>query len=105
MRGRRVMTVRRYAVVDAEGVKLSSVRIHADALADYYPGYGARLVEEGTVPESPRVDPPVKPQDFALLGVTPDQPMDVGDRIDFETGRVTKPEPEQAVEAVSVDGK
>lgn len=84
------MSARRYAVIDADGVKINAIVIDGEP---YYPGYGAKLIDEGALPEEPKAArPPAKPDDFGVLAVTPDAPMEVGDRIDFKTGKVTKRE-------------
>ena len=89
------MTIRRYAVIDADGFKVNTILIDDKALAgDYYPGYGAKLIDEGLEPEEPKAPPiPQKPTDFGVLEVTLAEPMEVGDRIDFKTGEVTKKPP------------
>lgn len=83
--------IRRYGVLDADGVKINTILIDDQKLIGYYPGYGAKLVDEGVQPQEPKAPlPPPMPKDFGVLGITPSQPMDVGDKIDFATGVVTK---------------
>lgn len=83
--------IRRVAVLDADGFKINTILVDSRSLAGYYPGYGAKLLDEGEQPQEPKAPPvPPKPQDFGVLAVVPDMPMETGDRIDFVTGRVTK---------------
>lgn len=85
------MAIRRYAVIDADGFKVNTILIDDQKLDGYYPGYGAKLIDEGPQPEEPKAPPiPPKPDDFGVLDVVPEVLMEVGDKIDFKTGKVTK---------------
>ncbi len=89
------MTNKRYAVVDVNGVKINSVAADEDAVKSgtYWPGYGAGLVLEGDLPQDPPpIPPPAKDPNFHLFDITPSAPMNVGDSIDLQTGKVT-PQP------------
>lgn len=89
------MTIKRYAVIDADGFKVNTILIDDTKLEGYYPGYGAKLIDEGIEPEEPKAPrPPPPPADFGVLDVKPSQPMDTGDKIDFVTGEVTKKKPD-----------
>lgn len=83
------MTIHRYGVVDANGVKINTITAD-DALvaSGWYPGYGAALVDEGVNPsDPPPPPPPKKPATWTVLVAS--QPMSNGDIIDFKTGQVT----------------
>src|SRR4051812_25471832 len=88
------MTIRRYAVLDADGVKVNTITADENLVAgDWYPGYGAALVDEGELePEPPPAPPPVKPETWGVLDVKITKPLLVGDRIDFKTGIITSRE-------------
>lgn len=84
--------IRRYAVVDADGVKVNTITADEALIAgDWYPGYGAALVDEGEVlPDPPPPPPPTKPDTWGVLPFVLAEPMANGDRIDLKTGEVTK---------------
>jgi hypothetical protein len=87
------VAIRLYAVIDADGYKINTILIDDQKLGGYYPGYGAKLIDEGPQPEEPKAPPPPpKPEDFGVLDVQLAEPMLVGDRIDFKTGEVMKRE-------------
>ncbi len=95
------MTAKRYAVIDENGVKVNSIAADEDAAkaGTCWPGYGAGLVLEGDLPEDPPpVSQPPKDPGFRLFDVTPSAPMNVGDAIDLQTGKVT-PKPVDLVDA------
>lgn len=87
--------IRRYAVLDADGIKINTITADEKLVAsDWYPGYGAALVDEGEdLPDPPKPDPVKKPDTWAVLAVKPAEPMQNGDKIDFKTGVVTKADP------------
>lgn len=86
------MATRRYAVIDADGVKINCILVDDAVVDSYWPGYGAKLLDEGPEPEEVKPPPNVKPDDFGVTDVVPDKPMSNGDKIDFKTGVVTKAE-------------
>lgn len=97
------MAVHRYAVLDVDGVKINTITAD-DALisTDWYPGYGALLVEEGELlPEPPPPLPPRKPGTWRVYPQLP-EPMVNGDRLDPATGVVTKKQPDAPVDVVVV---
>lgn len=84
--------IRRYGVLDANGVKLSTITAD-DAVvnAGWYPGYGAALIDEGENPPDPPKERPLgKPDTFVVLPALA-VPMNNGDQIDFKTLQVAKP--------------
>lgn len=100
--------IRRYAVIDADGIKINTITADDKLLAgDWYPGYGAALVDEGEdLPDPPKPEPIKKPDTWAVLDVKPTEPMQNGDKIDTKTGEVTKRKPDEAaieVAAVKAD--
>jgi hypothetical protein len=99
------MAIRRYGVLDADGVKLTTILVDEKTVTDYWPGYGAKLIDEGPEPEEPKAPPaPPRPDDFGVIDFKLDAPMQPGDRIDFRTGEVTKAKLDPGVEeAVAAD--
>lgn len=97
------MTVRRYGVLDADGMKVNTITADESLIVtDWYPGYGAKLVDEGEVePDPPKPDPVKRPDTWGVLPAIA-EPMLVGDKIDFKTGVVTKRPELQAAEAVKL---
>ncbi len=85
------MAIRLYAVLDADGVKINTITADEAAVnSDWYPGYGAYLVDEGeNPPDPPQQRPAGKPAAWAVLPELA-QPMNVGDKLDIKTGIVTK---------------
>jgi hypothetical protein len=101
------MAVRRYGVLDADGVKINTITADPELLkTDWYPGYGAYLVDEGEVePDPPKPLPPTKPETFSnVLVFVLAEPLQNGDKLDVKTGEVIKKSAEVidpvAVEAV-----
>lgn len=92
------MAVHRYGVLDANGVKLSTITADSDVVnAGWYPGYGGALIDEGLNPaDPPKEQPAPKPSAFVILPVIP-VTMSNGDKIDFKTLEVTKAVPANAV--------
>ncbi len=84
--------IRRYAVLDADGVKVNTITADEALIATaWYPGYGAFLVDEGEhLPDPPKPPVPTRPETFAVLPFTPVDPMQNGDRMDTKTGEVIK---------------
>lgn len=85
------MTIHRYAVIDADGVKITTITADDALIASgWWPGYGAALVDEGENPaDPPPAPPPVKPDSWTVLPKL-SEPMVNGDRIDVKSGAVTK---------------
>ena len=86
------MTIRRYGVLDASGVKVNTILVDEAVVGAYWPGYGARLIDEGLAPaELQPPAPPAKDKDFAVLPfVFAAGEVAVGDTVDFKTGAITK---------------
>lgn len=78
------MTVKRYAVLDKNGVKINSILIDDPFPAGYSPGYGVSLVcEEGAATNPEKSILPV-------LSITPNKRLESGDTINDKNGVVTK---------------
>jgi hypothetical protein len=86
------MTIKRYAVLDADGVKVNTITADEELIAtDWYPGYGAALVDEGEIEADPPKPEPVKrPDTWGVLEVKLAEPLLVGDRVDLKTLEVIK---------------
>lgn len=86
------MAVRRYGVLDADGVKITVITADEELIkSDWYPGFGAALIDEGPLEPDPPPPPiPTKPDTWGVLSFSLAEPMINGDRIDFKTGEVTK---------------
>lgn len=86
------MAVRQYAVLDKDGVKLNTITADEDLIAsDWYPGYGAYLVDEGLLePDPPKPEPVRKPDTWSTVLPALAEPMQNGDRLDVKTGEVFK---------------
>lgn len=84
------MTVKRYGVLDKDGKKINTILVDDQSVSTYWPGYGAKLLDEGPEPTAVKPPPNVKPIDFGVTNVVPSQPMSNGDTIDLKTGIVTK---------------
>ncbi len=103
------MTIRRYAVIDSDGVKINTITADEKLVGtDWYPGYGAALIDEGEeLPDPPKPPPVTKPDTWTVLPKLK-EPMQNGDRIDLKTGEVTKreePKPDIAEVAEALDVK
>jgi hypothetical protein len=85
------MMIRRYAVLDADGFKISTITADEAAVNQgWYPGYGAALVDEGENPADPLpAIAPGKPDEWQVIAQLP-QPMVNGDKLDVKTGEVIK---------------
>lgn len=85
------MTIRFYGVLDADGIKVSTITADEALInTDWYPGYGAMLVDEGAVPPDPPPAPPVvRPKSWAVISQLA-KPMEQGDKLDLKTLTVTK---------------
>lgn len=83
--------IRRYAVLDADGVKINTITADEELIkSDWYPGYGAALVDEGELePDPPKPLPPRKPDTWKVLPQLA-EPMVNGDKFDMKSGTVTK---------------
>lgn len=82
----------RYAVLDANGVKLNGILVDNPYPQDYWPGYGRYITCEfgepdPTSPANYEIKPP--PREFTYLAVRPLAPMSIGDTMDLATGAVT----------------
>lgn len=84
------MAVRRYAVLDANGVKINCILIDDPMPANYWPGYGSYLMDEGPADPKAQYTPPTISSALPVTDVTPDKPMQIGDTISLVTGKVTK---------------
>lgn len=90
----------RYAVLDANGVKLNGILVDNPYPQDYWPGYGRYITcefgeHDPTPPSNYEIKPP--PREFAYLAIRPLAPMSIGDTMDLATGEVTpalSPEPQ-----------
>lgn len=87
------MTVHRYAVLDADGVKINTITADNGVVnSGWYPGYGAALVDEGIEPADPVPLPaPPKPANFSVLPPL-SEPLSNGDRLDIATGEIIRAE-------------
>lgn len=88
----------RYAVLDANGVKLNGILVNDPYPQDYWPGYGRYITCEF---EEPAPTPPANldirtgDRPFSYLLVRPDAQMNIGDTMDLATGKVTPaPQPD-----------
>lgn len=91
----------RYAVLDANGVKVNGILVDNPYPQDYWPGYGTYITCEFGEPDpTPPADQIIKqpPHEFVYLLVRPDAPMSIGDSMDLETGHVTPYQPPVAEE-------
>ena len=90
--------IRRYGVLDKDGVKINVITADEELIStDWYPGYGAALIDEGPdEPDPPKPPPVIKPDTWGVLPFILAEPMANGDKIDLKTGELTKridPEP------------
>jgi hypothetical protein len=86
----------RYAVLDANGVKLNGIMVDNPYPQDYWPGYGRYITCEFGEPDpTPPVNYEIKPppREFTYLAVRPDAQMNIGDTMDIATGHVTPAPP------------
>lgn len=96
------MTIRRYAVLDADGFVVNTILIDEASAGKYWPGYGAKLLDVGLAPEEPKAPPPPPmPDDFGVLDVAVDltEPLRSGDKVDFKTGEVIRKKDEPVADA------
>jgi len=88
----------RYAVLDANGVKLNGIMVDNPYPQDYWPGYGRYITcEYGEPYPTPTENYEIKnpPREFTYLAVRPDAQMNIGDTMDLATGHVTPaPQPD-----------
>jgi hypothetical protein len=91
---RELMTIKRYGVLDADGVKINTITADdAQINTDWYPGYGAALVDEGDIePDPPKPEPVKRPDTWGVLELRLAEPLLVGDRVDLKTLEVTRRE-------------
>jgi hypothetical protein len=84
--------IKRYAVLDADGIKVNTITADEALIASgWYPGYGALLVDEGENPPDPLPPPPVvKPETWGTVYPKLAEPMQTGDKLDVNTGEVIK---------------
>ena len=92
------MSALRYAVLDANGVKLNGIMVNNPYPQDYWPGYGRYITCEFGEPDpTPPTNYEIKqpPRMFTYLAVRPLAPMSIGDTMNLATGEVTPaPQPE-----------
>lgn len=93
---------RRYAVLDANGVKLNGILVDDPYPQAYWPGYGRFIVcEAGEDDPTPpgNLDIRTGERPFSYLTVRPQGPFSIGDTMDLSTGAITPaPIPEPAPE-------
>lgn len=94
---------RRYAVLDADGVKLNSITADESLIGSgWYPGYGAYLVDEGEVlPDPPKPVAPRKPETFSVVLPALAEPMQYGDKLDIKKGEVIKKPVDPVIDEVA----
>lgn len=94
----------RYAVLDANGVKLNGILVDNPYPASYWPGYGRYITaEHGEADPVPPANLDIRGGDrpFSYLTVRPAGPFSIGDTMDLATGAITpapQPEPEAPAE-------
>ena len=94
------MNVLRYAVLDANGVKLNGILVDDPYPENYWPGYGRYITcEFGEADPFPPADVELKTGDrpFTYLTVRPKASFSIGDTMNIATGDITpapQPEPE-----------
>jgi hypothetical protein len=79
---------RRYAVLDINGLCVNSILVDNPMPANYWPGYGYYLVDQGAVPP---IDPDPGPTISTLLqvpSVTPNRKIQIGDVMSLANGMV-----------------
>lgn len=74
---------KRYAILDKIGVCINSVLIDDPMPANYWPGYGAFLLPLEAVTKSTGGT-------LAVLSITPDKTVQIGDSVNLKTGAVTE---------------
>lgn len=82
----------RYAVLDANGVKVNGILVDDPYPSDYWPGYGRYITAEygepdPTPPENLDIRTGARP--FSFLTVRPAAPFNIGDTMDLATGAIT----------------
>lgn len=94
------MTALRYAVLDANGVKLNGILVDDPYPQSYWPGYGRYITcEHGEPDPTPpgNLDIRTGNRPFSFLTVRPQDRFNIGDTMDLTTGAITpapQPEPE-----------
>lgn len=92
------MTALRYAVLDANGVKLNGILVDDPYPQDYWPGYGRYITCEFGEPDpTPPANLDIRTGDrpFTYLLVRPLAAMTIGDTMNLQTGEVTPAEQPQ----------
>ena len=91
----------RYAVLDANGVKLNGIIVDDPYPQNYWPGYGRYITCEFGEPDpTPPANLDIRTE-FTYLMVRPQAQFSIGDTMNLETGEITpapQPEPEPEVE-------
>lgn len=94
------MTALRYAVLDANGVKLNCILVDDPCPQEYWPGYGRYITcEYGEPDPTPPANLDIRTGDrpFSYWIVRPLAQFSIGDTMDLTTGAITpapQPEPE-----------
>jgi hypothetical protein len=97
------MSALRYAVLDANGVKVNGILVDNPYPQDYWPGYGRYITaEHGEADPVPPANLDIRTGDrpFSYLTVRPAGRFSIGDTMNLETGEITyapppvPPEPE-----------
>lgn len=81
----------RYAVLDADGVKINGIMVNDPYPQDYWPGYGRYIVCECDEPDPTppaALDIRLGERPFSYLAVRPAGRFEIGDKMDLNTGAV-----------------
>lgn len=96
------MSTLRYAVLDANGVKLNGILVN-DPYPEYWPGYGRYITCEFGEPDpTPPANLEIRTGDrpFSYLLVRPQASFSIGDTMNLSTGAITPaPAPEPLPES------
>src|SRR5262245_23908619 len=90
--------LRRYAILDINGLCVNVVLVNDPMPTNYWPGYGFYLVDQGAVPP---ITPDPGPTISTLLNtppVAPNRRIQIGDVMIINTGTVFSYVPQQIVQ-------